>query len=212
MAKHLEQWEIDFRQQLQDASYDVPKGKTWEDKLREEISNIQPAPPRPHHPPKQNNTWMFAVVIILLLGAVVFAYNMKTGAISNWYNSHFRSAPACTEPPCDNPFEGPSGPTPPHNPHNELAMQVHQLRIDLDKMKAENATKYEEMQKKLKWNGDRITLLGMLNNENWLVIRNEGPNSSNYIYFNADWTLSRQPQYLQLTQADRDFLERFRKK
>ena len=212
MAK-LEQWEIELRQQLQDVSPDRPKEQTWEDRLREEIRNIQPAPPKPQpHPKKQNNTWMYVIIIILLAAATLFVYNMKTGLITNWINSRFNTATTNPTPPCnDFPGDGPSTPTPPPAKNN-LVVEVQQLRFDLEKMKAENATKYEEMQKKLKWHNDRITLLGMLNNENWLVIRNEGPNSGNFIYFNADWTISRQPQYLQLSAADQEFLERYRKK
>jgi len=180
--------------------------------LREQISNVQPPAPHHHHPhhPKNNNL-MYFIIILLLLGAMAFAYNMKTGVITNWINKMRGGTAAAVEtPPDNNPF--PPDVTPPTPPAKGLDAEVKQLRLDLEKMKADDATRYAEVQKRLKFDNDRITLLGMLNNENFLVIRNEGANSPNYIYFNGDWTLSRQPQYLQLTDADRAFLERYRKK
>lgn len=204
----LEKWEIELRKQLQDSSYTVqPKEKTWEDRLREQISNVQPSPPVHHHhaPKKNNNTAVFMMVILILLGAVAFAVNMKTGVISNLFN---KKAEVVVDPA--NPFEErKADPVP---PANNLASEVRQIRIDVDRMKADNNAKFEDMQKKIKWNGERITLLGMMHNENWLVIRNQGANSSQFLYFNGDWTLSGMPQYLQLTADDQEFLERYRKK
>ena len=204
----LEKWEIELRKQLQDSSDTVqPKEKTWEDRLREQISNVQPPPPvHHHHAPKKNNTGLFVVVILILLGAVLYTVNMKTGVISNLFNK--KTEVAAVEPA--NPFEDKKGvPVP---PTNNLASEVRQIRIDVDRMKADNDTKFDEMQKKIKWNGDRITLLGMMHNENWLVIRNQGSNSTQFLYFNGDWTLSGMPQYLQLTADDQEFLEKYRKK
>jgi hypothetical protein len=204
----LEQWEVELRKQLKDSSYTVqPKEKTWEDRLREQISNVQPTPPAQHHAPKKNNNAIFLMVILVLLGAVAFAVNMKTGVISNLFKS---KAPEATVVDPANPFE--QRKTDPVPPGNNLASEVRQIRIDVDRMKADNNAKFEDMQKKIKWNGDRITLLGMMHNENWLVIRNQGANSSQFLYFNGDWTLSGMPQYLQLTADDQEFLEKYRKK
>lgn len=203
----LEQWEIDLRKQLEGTSPKKPAPapqpeKNWEEKLRKEINDT---PPKTSCKMKSDkNLIPFVLLICLLLGVFLFVLNWKTGFANNWFGK--RDCPTCEEPPPVSTFP------PPGHGDRELLAEVRQLRFDIDKMRAENKTKYDELQKKIKWNGDRITLLGMMHNENWLVIRNEGPNSTRYLYFNGDWTLSGMPQYLELTPEDRAFLERYQKK
>lgn len=208
----LEQWEIDLRKQLEGAaptkrpSTPIPPIPTWEEQLRKEISGVPQPPPVPecvhHRKPNNNQLLPFVFMILLLAGVFAYVLNVKTGFANNWFTKKCEpdDSPAVIAPP------------PTHHGNHELLAEVRQLRFDIEKMRKENSVKYEELQKKIKWNGDRITLLGMMHNENWLVIRNEGPNSTHYLYFNGDWTLSGMPQYLELTAEDRAFLEKYQKK
>ncbi len=183
----LEQWEVDLRKQLEN----TPKVKAredWENQLDQEIKNI----------PSDNKQPVlgYAFIIVFLLGAVLFAYDMKTGSISNWFNNWSKSKPTAL-------IE--STPTPPKVDDS----QYRTMRSEFDRLKADNQKQFADLEKRVKWNGDRITLLATVQQENFLTIRN---GTNNFIYFNADWTIDRMPQYLELTPEDKSFLEKYLKK
>jgi len=62
---------------------------------------------------------------------------------------------------------------------------------------------------KTRWNSERVTLLGILYNNNTAAARQ---GSRDFLYLNADWTIDRMPQFLSLDAEDRAFLQRFVKK
>lgn len=140
----------------------------------------------------------YAIIIAFLLGAVLLAYEVKTGGVTNW----FKGKPTASVP--NQPL------SPPDNPLQKADdLQVKALRADFERMKAENKQQFADIDRRIKWNGDRITLLATVQQENFLQIRN---GQNNFIYFNADWTIDRLPQYLELTQDDKDFLNKYLKK
>lgn len=60
-----------------------------------------------------------------------------------------------------------------------------------------------------KTNRERVTLLGILYNNNMAAMR---AGSRDYIFINPDWTISRYPNHLNLDEEDREFLSKFVKK
>ena len=60
-----------------------------------------------------------------------------------------------------------------------------------------------------KWNSERITLLGILYNNNMTAQRT---GRHDYIYLNEDWTINRLPNHLRLDADDRSFLRKFVRK
>lgn len=56
---------------------------------------------------------------------------------------------------------------------------------------------------------DRVRLLGMINNENFSVLKYEGQNG-NFIFFDENWKINRMPKYLKLNENEREFLEKYK--
>lgn len=85
----------------------------------------------------------------------------------------------------------------------------------LDYASQEDFDQIREAQTKIwertKWNTDIITLMSIVENHNLAVSQNGYP-KSHYIYINSDWTIDRIPQYVQLSERDRQFLEKYVKK
>lgn len=73
------------------------------------------------------------------------------------------------------------------------------MRIGQDKIN----TEIEGMKKRLDVQGERITLIGAIINEN-AVCQKRG--DRDLIYFNQDWTLTRDPRYLEGRPEDMEWI------
>lgn len=60
-----------------------------------------------------------------------------------------------------------------------------------------------------KTNRERVTLLGILYNNNMAAMR---AGTRDYIFINGDWTIDRYPNHLNLDEEDRQFLSKFIRK
>jgi hypothetical protein len=130
----------------------------------------------------------------------LFVYNQKSGgALTTWFANriHFTESEK-KAPPAENRPD--AIPMPPANNSGDIA----QLKLDMAKMKQD----METMNGKLKWNSDRITLMGMLLNENFVILGNNY-DRSDLIFFNSDWTINKMPRYLQIQEKDREYLQKF---
>lgn len=212
----LEQWEIDLRNQLLEGS---ESQREWEDRLKQELEGIpsrkkkknkpKPTPvvsePVVERPPialkkkKEEGLLGYYVIIVLLIVMGLFVYNHKSGgALTNWFANRIQFAE--TEEKKLPEMRPDSAPMPPPNNSAEIS----QLRLDVAKMKQD----METLNTKLKWNSDRITLMGMLVNENFVILGNNY-DRSHLIFFNADWTINKMPRYLQIQEKDREYLQKF---
>ena len=54
----------------------------------------------------------------------------------------------------------------------------------------------------------RNTLLAIINNNNWCVIKNN-LNKNDLIYLMGDWKISQYPKHINLSESDREFLKEF---
>ncbi len=82
-----------------------------------------------------------------------------------------------------------------------MAMPAEQ-RID----RLESAAR--KIWERTKWNSDRITLLGTINNHNTVVIKRGLPRSE-LILLNGDWTINRMPNRIYLDYKDKEFLKKY---
>jgi len=187
----LEQWEIDLRRQLEGKT----KSKdTWEEKLVDK--NL----PRNTENPKDNNTILMLVLLIILGGAMLFAYDSKSGGrFQSWLSSLGSKSN-------DNsmPIEQPSSIEQPINHDAEIAA----LRADIQRLDSDNKVKLDKLTTKVQWNSDRLTLMGILLNENFMIVRNNY-SRGHLIFFNRDWTLDQMPRYLELSDDDKEYLKKF---
>jgi hypothetical protein len=89
--------------------------------------------------------------------------------------------------------------------------QPTQLQISFAELKRqyeEIDAKAEKMWEKTQWNTKRITLLGIINNNNWVVTK-ERYSRHDLIFLNADWTINQWPKHLDLDESDIEFLRPF---
>lgn len=207
----LEQWEIDLRKQLEGRiNSNKPKnGQTWEDKLVEEIEDLPQVRERVEQKAndKKNNTLVMLVLLIVLGVATLFAYDSKSGGkIQAWIQA--RLSPACATQDPTGPVIGPNiGPNP--GPQSKTYdAEIAALRADIQRVDADNKANMDKLAAKVKWNGERITLMGMLLNENFMIVRNNY-NKGHLIFFNRDWTLDQMPHYLELSDEDREYLKKY---
>ena len=190
-----EQWEIDLRKQLEGKFTPTNNNTeiTWEDKLKKEIDVT----------PKKSNTLLFIILLIFLGLAIIFAYDQKTGGrVETWINSQFdiQNAPVCENMPQEEI----------EKPRREIKdikdNDTELLSIKNSIAKLEEANKAnEELMKKT---SDRVTLMGVLLNENFMIVRNNY-DRSHLIFFNRDWTLDRMPSYIKFSEEDREFLKKY---
>ena len=203
----LEQWEVDLRKQLEERiNNNKPKnGQTWEDKLVEEIEDLPQVRERAQRRAndKKNNTLIMMVLLIVLGVDMLFAYDSKSGGkIQAWIMARFASSSAPEQP-------GPSiGPGPSTPKTKDYDAEIAALRGDIQKMDAENKANLDKLSKKVDWNSQRIVLMGMVLNENFMIVRNNY-NRGHLIFFNRDWTIDQMPHYLELSDDDREYLKKY---
>jgi hypothetical protein len=182
----LEQWEIDLRKQL-DKKVITPKHvKTLEDKVVETIQGAPTVVPKPK--PAGNNTSLMMVLLIVLGLAMLFAYDEKSGGgFQSWIASKFH--PAVTDtvvlPKTQN-------------------TDITALQDDIQRIESDN----QKLAAKVKFNTDRLNLMGMLLNENFTIIKNNY-DKNNLMFFKRDWTFDQMPRHITLTDEDREYLKKF---
>lgn len=178
----LEQWEIDLRRQLEGKINNTKPTQTWEDK-----SEIQP---RRSEKPKDNTLLMLSLLVVLGC-ALLFAYDSKSGGK---IQSLFSTDSNVLQPSV--------------NVSRNYDAEIASLRSDIQRLDADNSAKSDKLNSKIQWNSDRLTLMGMLLNENFMIVRNNN-NKDHLIFFNRDWTLDQMPRYLQLSNDDKEYLKKF---
>jgi hypothetical protein len=191
----LEQWEIDLRRQLEGKVNNTKPKDTWEQKLVEEIQTL----PRNIEKPKDTNNTIVMLVLLIILGvATLFAYDAKSGdKVQSWFAS--LGTKSSDEPIFQQPSV--SGP-------KNYDAEIASLRSDIQKVDADNKVKLDNLTTKVQWNNDRLSLMGLLLNENFMIVRNNY-NKGHLIFFNRDWTLDQMPHYLELTDDDKEYLKKF---
>ena len=205
MPAVLEQWEIDLRNQLLEGSQSE---REWEERLRNELQNVpsrkkrkinveskaSPSPSPLVESKKKDTFFGYYLVIFILVLMALFIYNQKSGGtISKWFKNRIQIAV---------PDRSPQKPTLPSLPSDKPI--VTQLQADVAKLKQD----MDGLSGKVKWNSDRITLMGMVLNENFVIMGNNY-NRSHLVFFNSDWTIDKMPKYLEIQDKDKEYLQKF---
>lgn len=185
----LEQWEKDLRRQLAGVKQ---QREAWEDDLIHEIEDVFP-----RKKSIKNNTTPFVGCLIMLGILTAFAYDQKTGAITQYWRSTHQNI--AVVPPLPT--------TPGKSYDKDIAEIKASLHEGAEHFIAQNEA-IAKLQEKVKFNSQRITLTGMVLNENFMIVRNNY-DKNHLIFFNRDWTLDQMPHYLQLSDADKEYLKKF---
>lgn len=65
-----------------------------------------------------------------------------------------------------------------------------------------------ELKEKQLWNSQRIGLMGIMLNENFMLLKNN-QNKNDFIMLSRDWKISKMPKNLELTELDKEILRQF---
>jgi hypothetical protein len=69
-------------------------------------------------------------------------------------------------------------------------------------------TDFDKLSAKIKRHDEQISALGMMINENFVIIR-DNYNKSDLIFLNRDWKLNKTPSHIQLEEEDKEFLKKY---
>jgi hypothetical protein len=176
----------------------------WEKELRDQFGDL-PSPSEKILPKVEEKTnvplvsssnsesspWMFFVLLIGLGILSIWLYDNKTnGSIKSLLMSTFHNKQEPTE-----------------KKEQLKEIDVQKLKAELEKFKEENKTSLDAIQAKLSGNSTKIGLMGLLLNENFSMIM-KGADPSDFVFFNRDWTLDREPKYIELTEEDKEYLKK----
>ena len=134
-------------------------------------------------------------MLFILAATTLWVYDDKTGgsirsSISSLFNSSFTVKP---EEKKESPYSD---------------AEVAKIKNELEKFKSENKSALDSIQAKLNTNSTKIGLMGLLINENFTMIM-RGADSSDFVFFNRDWTLDREPRFIELTDDDKEYLKKY---
>lgn len=179
----IEQWEIDLCKQLEGKN----KTQNWEDDLKKDIQ------PLPQIVKKSEDNTIFMLALLVVLGvAMLYAYDSKSGGTLRSLIVQFMQF-------IEKPII--------HLPKSH-DVEIAAIRSDLQKLEAENKSNLDAITSKVNYDSERINLIGILLNENFLIVRNN-QNKGHLIFFNRDWTLDQMPRYMQLSDLDKEYLNKF---
>lgn len=127
-----------------------------------------------------NNTFVMLFVLILLVFAIVFIYNSKK--IKDVKDNVGIKYPTKTN----------------------YDIQIASLRSDIENVVSSS----NKLNGKIQANNDRLSVMGMLLTENFLIVRNNH-DKNDLVFFNRDWSLDRMPKHLRLSDEDKEYLKKF---
>ncbi len=184
---------------------------TWEDELRSEVFAEECEPDEvceQHDPPKKKSFGgVFLTTLVVLMGVIIaFALYQKD---PNFFGKLWTKDAPVAEQPTGNTAPPPGPATPPVvRPPVDNSQQLAEIMAELRRLKAAQGELKSEMDvlgKKVKIQGDRIIILGIIQNDNAMGTRN---GDRDPLYLNPDWTIPREPRYLQPTGEDLDFIRK----
>lgn len=186
----LEKWERDLRKQLIGVkSIKEP----WEEALIEEIKYV------PQQKPKNN---LFLIGCVIFLTALMISFFLyKKGLLVHLDSLGWPGRGPISKQEFKTKIEDPV------DFHDTIAKNQEDI-AELYKIIEEIQNKLILNTDKINSNSEKITLTGIILNENFTIIRN-GHDKSHLIYFNRDWSLEKGPRYLDLTENDREYLKKY---
>jgi hypothetical protein len=176
----------------------------WELELREELGTSPrqtPPSPAPHPPAKSNAGGLVFLVVLLALGLGFALYHKRPdlfSTVEHWFK-HDAPDQSAAQPPA--PVVGP-------NPWEGAGVELKAIRNELGVLKAgqdRQQGQIDALDKRTKVQGERIILIGTIINDNAEGARR---GDRDPLYLQYDWTIPREPRYLQVAPEDRPFLDK----
>jgi len=207
---------------------------TWQEQLQEDVKKVlerdrpkkrssmsftphpasvdmmasQPRKVRLNEEPKDNPVGLPLFLLVLLLGVgLVFAWYVKKGQQAPSGPPIAYQQPNNPYMPYERPYT-PPGSSPQWRPGPGPGPTSPDPRLTQDVQNLKEVTQL--MWEKQKATTERLTLLGIIANQNFTVLERGLPKSE-MLYLNADWTIDRMPSQLNLDEADKEFLRRYLK-
>lgn len=185
----LEKWEIELRQQLESVVKET-KNKPSQGIAVAEVDK------------KQSNVLPMTLLFIVLAIGLLVAYDLKTdGEVQNWIISKFEKKSEKIDSLPIEPISPPVNNTTPISVVNELKDRMSKLEVD-------NQTALDKLSEKVAWNSHRIGLLGIIFNEDFSIMKNN-LDRRNIVFLNRDWTLNQMPKCIELTEEDKEYLNKY---
>lgn len=198
---------------------------SWKNDLEREIKDVLEEPSRNRREPMSrisfddrrpaavsnsgsgNQMTIGLVLFVLLLGVgLVFAWNSKRNQQPQGYPPLASAPPGWSVKP--NPGMGQPQPYPPfQQPPFQQPGGNPQVEQDVATLKQVTQLMWQTT----KENQEKLTLLGVLSNQNFTVMQKNYP-KSDMVFLNGDWTINKLPNHLYLDSEDRAFLERYLRK
>jgi hypothetical protein len=150
----------------------------WEIELRKQLAQNNV---QKEHGEENKNT--LSLIVLIILGVLTLvAYQKKSSInVKSWVQNQF----------------------------NEIITKVDDKGIDdLKKQNEEIKKTIVDLDQKTKWNNDRIFILGLMSNENNLILQNDY-DKNHLLFLDKDWKIDQEPHYIQISNEDRDYLKKY---
>ena len=177
-----EEWEIELRKELEG----LPLKNDWEDQLKKDL------PPEKILNKKNTriNITLIMLVLVIILGiTTLFVFNHKTKYIEKVLNKKVEIIEPAT---------------------SQEIIEINKKIDSLIESQKELQDKTIENSNKIKKNSAQTALLGILLNENFLIMRNNY-DKKDIILLDRDWKIKELPKYLTLEDDDKMFLNKYKK-
>jgi hypothetical protein len=150
----------------------------WEIELRKQLAQNNVQKERV----KENKNTLSLIVLIVLGVLTLVAYQKKSSInVKSWVQNQF----------------------------NEIITKVDDKGIDdLKKQNEEIKKTIVDLDQKTKWNNDRIFILGLMSNENNLILQNDY-DKNHLLFLDKDWKIDQEPHYIQISNEDREYLKKY---
>lgn len=133
----------------------------------------------------RHKKYYIAIIVLVIFG--VFIYNQKSdNPIRYWFANRIK-------------FKDVDGSIKSFDGKIQFQSEIEKMQHNMG-----------EIDKKLTWINKRVTLLGVLANEN-LMILGKGYDKSKLIFLNVDWSIDKMPEHVKLEPSDKEFLQQFLK-
>jgi hypothetical protein len=150
----------------------------WEIELRKQLAQNNV---QKEHGEENKNT--LSLIVLIVLGVLTLvAYQKKSSInVKSWVQNQF----------------------------NEIITKVDDKGIDdLKKQNEEIKKTIVDLDQKTKWNNDRIFILGLMSNENNLILQNDY-DKNHLLFLDKDWKIDQEPHYIQISNEDREYLKKY---
>jgi hypothetical protein len=150
----------------------------WEIELRKQLAQNNV---QKEHVKENKNT--LSLIVLIVLGVLTLvAYQKKSSInVKSWVQNQF----------------------------NEIITKVDDKGIDdLKKQNEEIKKTIVDLDQKTKWNNDRIFILGLMSNENNLILQNDY-DKNHLLFLDKDWKIDQEPHYIQISNEDREYLKKY---